>query len=95
MTPFEEVMVVYKQVMMLLNHASHRCLVEEADLDGNQYIGRWIAATPEAAQEIFELLKTKTKVSYNIRSYFRDGEFHVNCPVTYEESRKVRHIKDF
>lgn len=101
MTPFEEVMGVYKQVLMLLNHASHRCTVYEADLDGNNYLGRWVAATPEAREMILELLHTKTKAAFNgvphgnVRSYSRDYELDVSCPVTNDESRKVRRMKDF
>lgn len=93
MTPFEEVMEVYKQVMMLLDHASHLYT------GGNNYSGRWIAATPEAREMILELLHTKTKAAFNgvsygnVRSYARDYELDVSCPLTNEE--KIRYIKDF
>lgn len=91
MTPFEEVMGVYKQVMMLLNHARHSCTAYEADLDGNNYVGTWVAATPEAAQAILELIQAKTKAWYSVL----DCVLRISCPVTDEESRKVRRMKDF
>jgi hypothetical protein len=90
-TPFEEIMVVYKQVMMLLNHARHSCTVWEADLGGNNYVGTWVAVTLEAERVIIELIRTKTKAAV----YAIECDLRVSCPVTNEESRKVRRMKEF